>query len=255
MEPSEPIKQPITAAAAAAFPNEAIGLVIEPAGAPGTEEFLECQNIHHKPRKHFEYLKSDWDAAEARGKILYMWHTHPNALANPCWDDMATSEAWDLPVVVYATPADQWRSYAPEGWIAPLYDRPFVYGVLDCRTLVIDYFKTELGIDIPYQYYPENWWVHKRDDAGNLIERAPELMVESVESSGFVFIDRSDIRKYDVPLMRVTDGAVCHCGVYLGDGQLLHHFADQKSRKVSYRINVPFYGTATEYVVRHQSLT
>lgn len=235
------------AAAAAAFPLEAVGV-----NAGG--QFIEFHNRHFKPTRHFEFSNDEWDAAERIGPITRIWHSHPNGRPAASDDDKTIAEAWGIPIEIYATPADSWAVYEPTGWMAPLSGRIFVYGVLDCWQLVRDYFKKEKGIELPRIDAPFGWWLHERDGTGKIIQHAPEVMLDNIESFGFVPVMARDIKPADVVLMRVVDGAVSHCGVYLGDGHMLHHFMGHHSRVIAYWPGVGHYGKATETIIRHKSL-
>lgn len=247
MEIDQPNKEKIVAAAKAAFPHEAVGVI-----AGGA--FFEFRNTHFKPTKHFEFTNEQWDEAERYGPITLIWHSHPNGRPAASADDKTLAEGWGIPIAIYATPADAWDIYEPCGWMAPLTGRVFVYGIHDCWQLVRDCFKLEKGIDLPRIAAPHGWWLHKRDNDGKIVEYAPELMIENIDAFGFVEIEPRHIRPYDVPLMRVIEGAVSHCGVYRGDGHMLHHFMGHASRVIAYQPGVGQYGKVTERIVRHQSL-
>lgn len=247
MEIEASIKEQIVAASKAAHPLEAVGVI---AGG----RFVEFRNIHFKPTRHFEFTNDDWDAAEKIGHITLIWHSHPNGRPMASDDDKTIAEGWGIPIAIYATPADSWDIYEPCGWVAPLTGRIFVYGILDCWQLVRDCFKKDKGIDLPRFNAPFGWWLHERDNSGHIVKHAPELMLDNVEAGGFVPVEARHIKPYDVVLMRVVDGAVSHCGVYLGDGHMLHHFMGHHSRVIAYQPGVGHYGKATTQIIRHRSL-
>jgi proteasome lid subunit RPN8/RPN11 len=246
---TDPIKEQIKAAAAERFPREACGVVIQTADG---QFFIECENTHPKPLQHFKISEVEWDLAEQRGAIICIWHTHPNARPEASWDDKATAEAWEIPALIYATPADSWDYYQPNGWEAPLLGRPFVFGVFDCWTLCVDHYRQKLGIKLPYFQTEYGWWHHQRDASGETILKAPEIAIGNIDAAGFHVVNELQVN--DVVLMRPIHGAACHCGIWLGDGHLMHHFEGLKSEIIAYQPGVGFYGKATEYFCRHNSL-
>jgi len=127
----------------------------------------------------------------------------------------------------------------PSGYQAPLIGRSFVYGVLDCYTLVLDYYQRELGITLPY---------YVRDDAYGWWERGQNLYAERFAEAGFMAVNTP--QPGDVILMQVQSDVANHAAVYLGDGVILHHLVKQLSRRDQYG---GYWQKHTAHILRHRS--
>ncbi|MBA4152635.1 MAG: hypothetical protein C0509_08740, partial [Acinetobacter sp.] len=106
--------------------------------------------------------------------------------------------------------------YWPQGHKLPLpYEgRPFVYGVLDCLSLVTDYYQNEIGITLnDGERKAWGWWL----DAGN-----QHALVNGLINQGFVPVDKPAID--DVIVMQIGGGPCPnHLALYQGNGRILHH--------------------------------
>lgn len=225
----------IRAHAAECAPAECCGLVIV---EKGREKYLPCANVARMGE--FEIAPEDYIAAEERGEIVCVVHSHVYAPPTPSMPDRVGCESSGLPWLIVNHPTGSYVRIEPEGYEAPLVGREYCYGVLDCYTLAADYYARELGIVLPRIYRPFGWW-----------ERGENVFEEHVKDAGFVEVDGPP-QKHDGLLMAFgTNGISNHCGVYLGDDVILHHFLDRLSSKDVYG---QIYQQHTTKVVRHQSL-
>lgn len=110
------------AAAAAAAPDEACGLLL----GMGTSvtEAPAAANVHPHPRRHFEIdpaaLIAAHRAARAGGsQVLGYWHSHPNGLARPSQTDRAHATGDGRAWAIVANGAISLWVDAPNGF-APL---------------------------------------------------------------------------------------------------------------------------------------
>jgi cell wall-associated NlpC family hydrolase len=99
-----------------------------------------------------------------------------------------------------------------------LYGRQFRHGVTDCYGLVRDYYRVTYGILIKNYPRDDEWWNH----GGN-------LLLDYFADAGFYRIDAVD-KPGDVVLAEVLSKVPNHCGVHVGNGELLHHLTDRPSR-------------------------
>ena len=121
------------------------------------------------------------------------------------------------------------------GWRAPLLGRMFFHRVLDCYTLVRDYYQRERGIELLDFEREDDWW-HKGQD----------LYMQGFERAGFAPLARGEaLQPGDVILMQVRSPVANHAGVYLGHTGLqeqpglhpvphamLHHLYGRLSERV-----------------------
>jgi cell wall-associated NlpC family hydrolase len=129
----------------------------------------------------------------------------------------------------------------PDDYEAPLVGRSFVHGVLDCYSLIKDYYKRELGIELPHFERRDNWW--------NLGEN---LYMEKFTEAGFATF-KGPIQKHDVVIMQVYNSPVPnHAGVYIGNDQILHHMYNRLSTRDVY--GGGYFQEVTRVVVRYKEL-
>ncbi|MBB5862580.1 C40 family peptidase [Xanthomonas sp. 3058] len=237
--------QAIQAHAMAEYPRECCGLVVL---ADTGERYVPCQNAATTPSEHFILPAADYAVAEDAGAVLALVHSHPNASALPSDADRVMCEAsglqWHIVSVgqVDGLPeCGEVQSIQPSGYVAPLVGRHFAHGVLDCYTLVRDFYARELGIELSHYDRADDWW-HNGGDLYSL---------ERLQSEGFSEI-QDDPQRGDMIVMQIRAPVPNHAGVYLGEGQMLHHLADRLSTRVPYG---GYWADRTVRVVRHKLAT
>lgn len=125
-----------------------------------------------------------------------------------------------------SVPGFQWASITPSGWTAPLIGREFHHGVLDCYTLVKDWYAINRGITLIDGDRPDDWWL-----------KGQNLYLERYESAGFRRVPLSDdkrpdeLAEGDMLLMQICSPVPNHAAVWLGDGTILHHLAGRLSSR------------------------
>ncbi|MFN0186019.1 MAG: C40 family peptidase, partial [Aquabacterium sp.] len=136
-------------------PREACGLVLREGSVT---RYVACRNV--APLAHqgdrFELDPRDWAAAEDAGTVLAVVHSHPDSDANPSEADRWLCHASGLPWFVVAWPGAAWQPLWPQP--LPLVGRQFEHGVVDCYTLVRDYYAQRLGIELPNFERDDEWW-------------------------------------------------------------------------------------------------
>lgn len=178
----------------------------------------------------------DYAAAAEIGDIVAVVHSHPNASANPSVADQVQCEASGLPWHIIAWPSGVWSSLEPTGYCAPLIGRPFIHGILDCYSLVRDYYRETLQIDLPDFERHDNWW-----------KTGENLYLDNFAKAGFSQVN--ELQPHDGILMRIASDTPNHAAVYLGDGIILHHLYGRLSCREVYG---GWYQTMTTAFVRHQ---
>lgn len=234
--------QAIQAHAVAEYPRECCGLVV--ATSDG-EAYVPCRNLAETPSEHFRLPGDDYAAAEDRGEVVAVVHSHPNAAATPSDADRTMCEAsclrWHIVSVGLddsgVPAAADLQSIEPSGYLAPLVGRQFVHGVLDCYTLVRDFYGRELGVRLNQYERQDEWW-----NKGQDLYSMDRLLAE-----GFQPIT-GELQRGDMILMQIRSTVPNHAGVYLGDGQMLHHMHGRLSERVPYG---GMWAERTRYIVRH----
>ncbi|WP_115530259.1 C40 family peptidase [Xanthomonas campestris] len=232
----------IQAHAAAEYPRECCGLIV---AAAGGEIYVPCLNVATTPSEHFIISKHDSTAAEDAGEIVALVHSHPDASAHPSDADRVQCEAngWPWHIIsvgqIDGVPeCGEVQTIQPSGYVAPLVGRQFAHGLLDCYTLVRDFYARELGIELSQYERADDWW----NNGGDLYS------LERLQAEGFSEI-QDDPQRGDMIVMQIRAPVPNHAGVYLGEGQMLHHLADRLSARVPYG---GYWADRTVRVVRHK---
>jgi proteasome lid subunit RPN8/RPN11 len=210
--------------AAREYPRECCGLVIV---EKGRERYVPCTNAAITASEHFVLPATEFAAAEDRGEIVRLIHSHPDVSAWPTDADRRSCEVSGLPWTIISWPTGELHTIVPCGYEAPLVGRSFAHGVLDCYTLVRDWYRLERGIELPDFNRPDNWW----DDGES------DLYTQGFPLAGFRTLSGADeLGVGDVILMqrRSGNGVPNHAGVYVGDGHFLHHMYGRLSSRDVY---------------------
>lgn len=241
-------KEAILNHAAACYPRESCGVIVN-------REYIECENTSNSDSE-FVISPRDIVRAEAKGKIEAIVHSHPNGSTKPSTFDRLQMPHHGLPWVIASYPDIDIKVHKPRDYVASLINREYIHGILDCYSIVRDYYERELDIQLDNFERHDRWWEYSN---------SADLYVDNFESQGFIQVN--DLQRHDVILCRVQPTAhINHALVYLGnDGQLkseisesvvadhlvLHHPYRRRSRREIYG-NV--WQERSAIIVRHKSL-
>lgn len=213
--------QDISKHAAEVYPQECCGLVL---AVGRKEKYIPCVNRTTRGGgDHFVISVEDWEAAEAIGEIIMIVHSHPDASHLPSEADRVGCEAHGLPwciVAVHGDPAKPNRPpvvtghsiTTPSGFELPMRGREYRFGVSDCYSIVQDYYRQELGIELPKFHRQDGFWL-----------RGENLIMEHLSENGFTPIP-APTQKGDLILMSLKSDVVNHFGIWLDErGAMLHH--------------------------------
>lgn len=226
------------------YPNEACGVVIR----KGRKSIvIPCKNNSEHPRHHFVIDIADYAAAADIGEVIGIWHTHVEEPQTPSIADKAGCENSELPwyiVGIYKTNDgfvfSNLEILEPSGFELDYLERPYAFGVLDCWSLVRDYYRREYGMklgDYPrierfwaegFNFFGENW---KKEGFRQLIDEEPQ--------PGDLFLIQTD-----------STGNPNHIAIYIGNEMILHHCHGRLSRRDIYG---GYWQKHTTHHLRHES--
>jgi proteasome lid subunit RPN8/RPN11 len=221
---------------------EACGLVVE---RGERQMYVPCVNGHETPHSDFRIAAQEYAAAEEWGRIVAVFHSHPDESCHPSIGDQVACEASGLPWYILGLPDGKWGHCAPCGFELPYEGRPFVHGIIDCYSLIRDWYKRERSIELPDFQRRDNWW--KPDENG----RCQDLYVENFTAAGFRKIEAAQARDGDVILMQVSAPRTNHGAILVNAAanHILHHVHDRLSETVVYG---GYWRDWTTHILRHR---
>lgn len=221
------------------FPREACGLLLV---HKGRQIYAPCRNLG-VGTDQFVIHPEDYFHADRRGQIVAVVHSHPNLPAAPSQADRVACEATGLPWFIVSYPGGDWRQLTPEGYVAPLVGRQWAHGVLDCYSLLRDWYAQERGIELLDFARLDEWWL-----------RGENLYVDNFAKAGFAPVEGAglggiDPEEGDVLLMQIASPVPNHAAIYLGDGLILHHLQGRLSSRDVYG---GYWRKVTTHVLRYR---
>lgn len=239
------IKAAIIAHANAEYPREACGVIV-------SGEYIPCTNIS-PDNAQFEIDPWDLVGASKEGEIVAYVHSHPDGNTRPSMPDRVQMNLHGLPWVI--TNGIDVEMHEPDGYQAPLLGREYHHGIMDCYTLIQDYYQRELSITLSNYERADAWWEDKD---------SKPLYLNGFKKEGFVEVDT--IQKHDIVLCRLgRTEHVNHALLFIGDGKLksertddvigndlvLHHPYGRESLREIYGEN---WQRRAAVIIRHKSL-
>jgi len=239
------IKAAIIAHADAEYPRESCGVIIG-------KEYIPCTNIAASDAQ-FEIDPMDLVGASKEGTIRAYVHSHPDGSTAPSMPDRVQMNLHGLPWII--TNGIDVELHKPDGYQAPLLGREYHHGLMDCYTLVKDYYQRELGITLGDYQRDDVWW--------ESVDSKP-LYLDNFKSEGFFEVDT--IQKHDLILCRLgRTEHVNHALVFIGNGKLksertddvigdslvLHHPYNRESLREMYGES---WQRRAAIIIRHKSL-
>lgn len=221
--------------ARAEFPREACGLVVV---KRGRRVYVPCTNSAKTPEDHFSIAPEEFAAAEEQGEVVGVFHSHPNASAEPSTADLQACNASGVTWHILALPSGVWKTVEPKTTSMPLYGREFVHGSCDCYGFVRDWYAQELGIALADGTREDEWW-----------KKGQNLYLDRYEKWGFELVKDGSLQVGDVLLMQVLSNVPNHAAIYLGGDVIGHHLYGRLSGRDVYG---GYYKKHTTHVLRRK---
>jgi len=199
------------------YPEEGCGLLVN---KRGKSTWIPCENIAEDRKENFVISSTDYIKASLSGDLIAVVHSHPDGSAELSEHDKKTSNFLGVPYIVYSLPEVEKTVYTPEYNRNPFVGREYSFGENDCYSLVRDYYREKLGINLATTIFEDDWW-----------EKGFNYFDDLFEPFGFEKVDT--LQENDVIVFRMMAQVPNHCGVYLGEDLFLHHAVNRLSCRES----------------------
>jgi proteasome lid subunit RPN8/RPN11 len=213
-----PIIDAVRAHAAECAPRECCGLAVV---VRGKLRYWPCRNDYTGADEIFIINPDDYAAAEDAGAVVAVVHSHVAIPPAPSLADLVAIEKSGRPWLIVNHPVGTWSITEPSGFTAPLLGRPFAHGVLDCYSLVRDYYRQACGIVLPDFPRADHWWEFPGQN----------LYIDHFKDAGFFEIQERDLREHDGILMQAGADRPNHAAIYIGDQRIIQHVMGRLSSR------------------------
>tara|TARA_R100000231_G_scaffold26064_2_gene23645 strand:+ start:3820 stop:4521 length:702 start_codon:yes stop_codon:yes gene_type:complete len=202
-------------------PKESVGLLLN---IKGKERYFPCRNLSMTSHQCFILDPEDYVKGSNLGEITGIVHSHPSSQPIASQADKVSCEDSNLPWYIVNPKTEQWGYCEPTGYKAPLLGRQWVWGITDCWSLVVDWYKQEKGIELLDYERPTT----PEDFLAN------PVFEKYLPSRGFRLLKPNEqLTNGDVLAMSILGKGLNHVAIYLGD-YVLHHLADRLSCREPY---------------------
>lgn len=213
------MKAVILAHARAEYPRESCGLILN---IDGMASYRPCKNIAER-QCDFIMDPVDYMKAEDEAQIIAIVHSHCDVSPKPSPADLVGCERSGLPWHIVSVPQGTWAYLEPSGYVAPLIGRPYSIGVLDCYSLIQDFYMDEFRQKLPDFERSEMWW-----------KKGQNLYMDHFKEAGFEEVDGPMMRG-DIIIMQIGSKVPNHAAVYLLEKNwMLHHLMNRLSAREIY---------------------
>ena len=197
-------------------PKESCGLLLN---IKGKERYYPCRNLSMTAFQCFIIDPEDYIRADNTGDIIAVIHSHPVTPPVPSQSDKVACEQSGLVWHIVNPKTESWGYLEPTGYKAPILGREWAWGVTDCYTLVRDWYKEKLDIELI------DW---QRPTTLEDFNKNP-MFEKCAEQTGFRELRPDEkLINGDLLFMSILSNNLNHVAIFI-DGDVLHHLTDRLS--------------------------
>ena len=197
-------------------PKASCGLLLN---IKGKERYFPCRNLSMTAHQCFILDPEDYVKADNTGDIIAVIHSHPITPPVASQSDKVACEQSGLKWHIVNPKTEKWGYLEPTGYKAPLLGREWAWAVTDCYTLVRDWYKEKLNIELID-------WV--RPTTLEDFNENP-MFEKCAEETGFRELEPDEkLVNGDLLFMSILSNNLNHVAIFL-DGEILHHLTDRLS--------------------------
>ena len=201
-------------------PNECCGLVVKQGSSFNS---YKCRNDAPNPKVNFSINPIDYLKCSTRGQIVATYHSH-NKNNYFSLLDKESSYNHKINYIMYNVQSDSFQEYDYKQNKIFYLNKPFKVGKNDCFTLVRNYLKENLSIDLPESVTSAYEKGAKKNDLQQAIDSIEEVSLNYDEKHFFRITtkDINELRKNDIIVLGIKSKPF-PLGIYLGDNLFIHH--------------------------------
>ena len=197
-------------------PKESCGFLLN---IKGKEKYFPCRNLSMTAFQCFIIDPEDYIKADNTGDIIGVVHSHPVTPPVPSQSDKVACEQSGLIWHIVNPKTESWGYLKPTGYKAPILGREWAWGVTDCYTLVRDWYKEKLNIDLIDWHRPTTIQDFNKDP----------MFEKCAEQTGFRELRPDEkLINGDLLFMSILSNNLNHVAIFI-DGDVLHHLTDRLS--------------------------
>ena len=205
-------------------------------------QIVKCLNNKQNTNNFFKIAAQDYLLATKQGKIVACFHSHVGDNDNFSLFDHINCKNHKIIFILYNVNSKIFKVLEPEKTLNFI-GRDFNIISANCYTLIQDYYKEILNIEIPNVKVSSYDWTR-------------EWSFEKIEETGLAggfqkienFKDLSNLKVHDVLIFNFNKGFVAHFSIYLGGSMFIHHPRNAMSHIQSLdQTNMPYYVAAFRY--------
>ena len=197
-------------------PKESCGLLLN---IKGKKRYFPCKNLSMTAFQCFIIDPEDYIKADNTGDIIAVVHSHPVTPPVASQSDKVACEQSGLVWHIVNPKTESWGYLKPTGYKAPIIGREWAWGVTDCYTLVRDWYKEKLNIDLIDCHRPTTLEEFNKNP----------MFEKCAEETGFRELKPDEkLVNGDLLFMSILSNNLNHVAIFI-DGDVLHHLTDRLS--------------------------
>jgi proteasome lid subunit RPN8/RPN11 len=193
---------------------------LEMCGVCTIDDFIELTNVHEDPENSFAFDPIEY--ARAVDKTVFIVHSHTKSihdfevydLRTPSHKDMINQKRTGKPWLIVGCEGHEVSDpvQIPRTPSNDLIGRPFMWYINDCYSIVVDYYKFYMGIDIKLHDDSFNW---------SDINTLNSVFNEHIENYGFKWSSLDDLQNGDILVLSTRELNATHLGIF-HNGNVIH---------------------------------